>query len=224
MKKINLAIVDDDRLITKLLSDFLSQQENLEILFTALGGQEFLSKIEATKLLPDVLLLDLNMKQMTGIELTKIIRKEYPSIKIIVISSHYKSNFTGFMIKTGVSAFLPKGISPYDLKDIIQEVYTKGVYFLDEQIDILRNQLSSKTPKPILNPKNLLTERELEVLKLICRQKTAQEIGKELFVAKRTVEGHKNNLFAKTGTKNMAGLVIYAIQNELVNIKDIPNI
>ena len=88
----------------------------------------------------------------------------------------------------------------------------------------IRDQLSSKSRRPILDPKNLLTERELDVLKLICRQKTAQEIGKELFVAKRTVEGHKNNLFAKTGTKNMAGLVIYAIQNELINIKDIPSI
>ena len=224
MNNINLAIVDDDKLITKLLSDFLSKQENLQILFTALGGPEFLSKAEQSDILPDVLLLDLNMKEMTGIELTKIIRKEYPSIKIIVVSSHYKSNFTGFMIKTGVSAFLPKGISPYDLKEIIHEVYTKGVYFLDEQLGVIRDQLSSKSPKPILDPKNLLTERELDVLKLICRQKTAQEIGKELFVAKRTVEGHKNNLFAKTGTKNMAGLVIYAIQNELINIKDIPNI
>ena len=224
MNNINLAIVDDDKLITKLLSDFLSKQENLQILFTALSGPEFLSKAEQSDILPDVLLLDLNMKEMTGIELTKIIRKEYPSIKIIVVSSHYKSNFTGFMIKTGVSAFLPKGISPYDLKEIIHEVYTKGVYFLDEQLGVIRDQLSSKSPKPILDPKNLLTERELDVLKLICRQKTAQEIGKELFVAKRTVEGHKNNLFAKTGTKNMAGLVIYAIQNELINIKDIPNI
>ena len=161
---------------------------------------------------------------MTGIELTKIIRKEYPSIKIIVISSHYKSNFTGFMIKTGVSAFLPKGIAPYHLTEIIKEVYTKGVFFLEEQLEIIRTQLSSKSPKPILNPKNLLTEREMEVLNLICRQKTAQEIGKELFVTKRTVEGHKNNLFSKTGTKNMAGLVIYAVQNELINVNDLPNL
>ena len=224
MKNINLALVDDDKLITKLLSEFLANQEGLRILFTALSGPEFLSTIEQSDTIPDILLLDLNMKEMTGIELTKIIRKEYPSIKIIVISSHYKSNFTGFMIKTGVAAFLPKGISPYDLTDIIQDVYTKGVYFLDEQIDVLRNQLSTKTPRPILDPKDLLTERELDVLKLICRQKTAQEIGKELYVAKRTVEGHKNNLFAKTGTKNMAGLVIYAIQNEIIDIKELPNI
>jgi len=224
MRNINLAIVDDDKLITKLLSDFLIAQKGFEILFTALSGPEFLSTIEQSESIPDILLLDLNMKEMTGIELTKIIRKKYPSIKIIVISSHYKSNFTGFMIKTGVAAFLPKGISPYDLSEIIETVYAKGVYFLDEQVDVLRSQLSSKTPKPILDPKNLLTERELEVLKLICRQKTAQEIGKELYVTKRTVEGHKSNLFAKTGTKNMAGLVIYAIQNEILNIKDLPNL
>ncbi|MEM9545267.1 MAG: response regulator transcription factor [Bacteroidota bacterium] len=224
MNLITLALVDDDKLITKLLSDFLAAQENLNVLFTALGGKEFLDKINQSKTIPDILLLDLNMKEMTGIELTKIIRKEYPSIKIIVISSHYKRNFTGFMIKTGVSAFLPKGIAPYDLNDIIQEVYLKGVYFLDEQLEIIRSQISAKSPKPILNPKNLLTEREMEVLNLICRQKTAQEIGKELFVTKRTVEGHKNNLFSKTGTKNMAGLVIYAVQNELIDVNDLPSL
>jgi len=224
MTNINLAIVDDDKLITKLLSDFLKNQDGLSVMFTALSGPEFFSSLKQSDSVPDIVLLDLNMKEMTGIELTKIIRKDYPTIKIIVISSHYKSNFTGFMVKTGVAAFLPKGISPYDLTEIIQTVFAKGVYFLDEQIEVLRNQLSSKTPRPILDPKNLLTERELEVLQLICRQKTAQEIGEELYVAKRTVEGHKNNLFAKTGTKNMAGLVIYAIQNELINIKDLPNL
>jgi len=224
MRNINLAIVDDDKLITKLLSDFLSQQEGFHIMFTALSGPEFLSSLEKSSSIPDIILLDLNMKEMTGIELTKIIRRDYPSIKVIVISSHYKSNFTGFMIKTGVSAFLPKGISPHDLTDIIQEVYTKGVYFLDDQLDIVRKQLSPKSPKPILDPQNLLTDRELDVLKLICRQKTAQEIGKELYVTKRTVEGHKNNLFIKTGTKNMAGLVIFAIQNEIINIKELPDL
>jgi len=224
MKDISLAIVDDDQLITKLLHDFLKDQEHFHILFTALSGTEFLDKIQQSDAIPDILLLDLNMKGMTGIELTKIIRKEYPSIRVIVISSHYKNNFTGFMIKTGVAAFLPKGISPFDLTTIIQEVYAKGVYFLEEQIDVIRDQLSSKTPKPILDPKNLLTERELDVLKLICQQKTAQEIGDELFVTKRTVEGHKNNIFAKTGTKNMAGLVIFAIQNEIINLKDLPNL
>jgi len=224
MQIINLALVDDDKLITKLLSDFLGNQESFQILFTALSGQEFLTRMDQSDTIPDVLLLDLNMKEMTGIERTKIIRKEYPSIKIIVISSHYKRNFTGFMIKTGVSAFLPKGISPHDLTDIIHEVYSKGVYFLDEQLEIIRSQISSKSPKPILNPQNLLTEREIEVLNLICRQKTAQEIGEELYVTKRTVEGHKNNLFSKTGTKNMAGLVIYAVQNELINVNDLPNL
>lgn len=224
MDTITLAIVDDDQLITKLLNDFLGNQEHLNVAFTALSGQECLNQLDGLDSLPDILLLDLNMKEMTGIELTKILKVKYPNIKLIVISSHYKLNFTGFMIKTGVAAFLPKGISPYDLTEIIQEVYLKGVYFLDDQLEVIRKQLSSKTPRPILDPKNLLTEREMDVLKLICRQKTAQEIGKELYVTKRTVEGHKNNLFSKTGTKNMAGLVIYAIQNELINIREFPDL
>ncbi len=224
MNKINLAIVDDDQLIVNLLNDYLNDQEDLNVLFTALSGQDCISSLNQSKPLPDILLLDLKMKEMTGVELTRIIKKDYREIKVIVISSHYKSNFTGFMIKTGVSAFLPKGISPVHLSEVIREVYIRGVYFLDDQLEIIRKQLSSKSPKPILDPKNLLTEREMAVLKLICRQKTAQEIGQELYVTKRTVEGHKNNLFTKTGTKNMAGLVIFAIQNEIINIKDLPDL
>jgi len=224
MKSLKIAIVDDDQLITKLLNDFLANQAEMEVLFTALSGQECLTQLQEPELLPEVLLLDLNMEKMTGIELTKLLQKDYPSIKIIVISSHYKSNFTGFMIKTGVSAFIPKGISPAHLAEIIREVNLKGIYFLEEQLEVIRRQLSSKSPRPILDVKNLLTDREMDVLRLICRQKTAQEIGKELFVTKRTVEGHKNSLFVKTGAKNMAGLVIFAIQNELINLNDLPNI
>ncbi|MEM9822197.1 MAG: response regulator transcription factor [Bacteroidota bacterium] len=224
MKPIKLAIVDDDQLIAKLLHDYLNEQAGTTVQFIALSGANCLSKLEQTKPLPDIIILDLNMKEMTGVDLTKIIKRDYPSIKVIVISSHYKRNFTGFMVKTGVAAFLPKGISPIHLLAIIQEVYTKDIYFLEDQLEVIRKQLSAKTPKPVLNVQKMLSEREIEVLKLICQQKTAQEIGKELHVTKRTVEGHKNNLFAKTGTKNMAGLVIFAIQNEIIKLKDLPNL
>ena len=222
MKTISLAIVDDDTLIVSLLSSFLQQQNGIDVLFTSESGEDFLEIISTQKTLPDILILDLKMKKIDGIEVTTFLKTNYPSIHIIIMSSHYKKSFMGFMLKTGVSAFIPKGISPLLLVQIIKEVSLKGFYFMSDQLDIIRKQVSSKAPQPKLNQKDNLSEREIEVLKLICFQKTAKEIGEKLFIAPRTAEGHKNNLFVKTGAKNIAGLVIYAMQNKLIEIDGVP--
>lgn len=220
MSNISLAIVDDEVLIVSLLSDFFKEQSGIELCFTATSGEECLEAIER-ELIPDILILDLKMKGKSGVDILEAIKVSYPSIKTIVMSSHYKKSFTGFMLKTGVSAFIPKGVSPTEFLAIVKEVHEKGFFFEPEQLEVLREQVSSRVPKPTLSEKNFLSDREIEILKLICNQKTAKEIGDELFITQRTVEGHKNNLFIKTETKNVAGLVIYAIQNNLVNTDEI---
>jgi DNA-binding NarL/FixJ family response regulator len=221
MNKIAIAIVDDDALIVDLIKSFLEKQDQIDVVLTANSGEEFLPLLKDAPKLPHVVLLDLKMKEMSGVEVTNTLKAEYPDIHIIVMSSHYKLSFMGFMLKSGVSAFIPKGISTAELLTIIKEVAANGYYFLPEQLTILRNQISSKAPQPVLDDRNSLSEREIEILKLICQQKTATEIADTLFIATRTVEGHKNNLFAKTGAKNIAGLVIYAIQNQLVDASTI---
>ncbi|MHA3789404.1 LuxR C-terminal-related transcriptional regulator, partial [Flavobacterium hauense] len=166
--------------------------------------------------------LDLKMSGMDGVEVTQQLKDNYPGVKVIVISSHYQKLFMGFMLKTGVSAFLPKGISPVELVDIIRIVHRQGYYFKDDQLSVLRDQIPAKVPKPVLQEDELLSEREIEVLKLICQQKTAKEIGDLLYITQRTTEGHKNNLFAKTGARNIAGLVIYAIQQSIIRVDELP--
>lgn len=221
MKTISIALVDDDVLIVALLNDFLQKHENIHVCLTANSGEEFITMLPSQKQLPDILVIDLKMKVINGAEVADFLQLNYPSINTIVISSHYKKSLMGFMLKTGVSAFLPKGISPQQLVEIIKEVHQNGFYFMPDQLEVIRKQVSSKVPKPVLNDNNNLTERELEILKLICLQKTAKEIGEELFIAQRTVEGHKNNLFLKTETKNIAGLVIYAIQTGVIQTNEI---
>lgn len=222
MDKISIAIVDDEALIVALLADFLGEQENIDILFTAESGEEFLEKLSSQTNMPDIVVSDLKMKEIDGSELTVKLKSDYPEIQIIIMSSHYKRSFMGFMLKTGVSAFIPKGIVPKKLLEVIVEVSKKGFFFLPDQLEIIREQVSSKSPKPVLDNHNSISERELEVLRLICLQKTAKEIAEELYIAPRTVEGHKNTLFIKTGAKNIAGLVIYAIQKNFVKVEDIP--
>ena len=222
MENIKIAITDDDALIVSLLEGYLKSVEGIEVLFTAGDGQMLLERLAEAEPLPDVLLLDLKMEGMDGIEAAEQVKSRFPQVKIIVISSHYQRMFMGFMLKTGVSAFLPKGISPVELVDIIKTVQRQGYFFKEEQLEALRTQISGKSPKPALNDEEMLSEREKEVLRLICCQKTAKEIADALFISQRTAEGHKNTLFAKTGAKNLAGLVIYAIQHNVIRVEELP--
>jgi len=222
MKQIITAIVDDDTLVTNLLESYLNNQENIVVDFTAENGNELLLKLKESLRLPDVILLDLKMKEMDGTEITRILKSEYPSIKIMVMSSHYQKTFLDFMIKSGVAAFIPKGISPTLLIKAIETVHKNGVYFLDDQITNIKEEINDKEEFSILEDDKLLTAREKEILRLISMQKTAKEIGEILSITPRTVEGHKNNIFIKTGTKNIAGLVIYAIQHHIVTTEELP--
>ena len=222
METISIGIVDDDALIVNLLKNFLESQQDMNVVLTASNGRDCVDKLKEVEEVPQILLMDLKMDEMNGIETTQLLKKEFPEIKTIIISSHYKVSFMGFMLKTGVCAFAPKGISTADLIMIIKEVSERGYYFNQDQLEIIRDQLSSKFPKPVLEEENVLSEREIDVLRLLCQQKTAKEIGEKLFITKRTVEGHKNNLFVKTGAKNVAGLVIYAVQNGIINADSLP--
>lgn len=217
-KVIQLAIVDDEQLIVKLLEGFFSEEPHIHVLLAAFSGEAFIEQLSKLEQLPDIVLLDLRMKTLSGLDVTTILKEQYPSIHTIIISSHYKESFMGHMLKMGVSAFLPKGILPKQLLNIIEVVHDKGYYFLPEQVDVMRTQIAPKAPRPKFSLEATFTSREKEILQLICQQLTAQEIANKLFITKRTVEGHKNRLLSKTGVKNTAGLVIYAIQNNIVDI------
>ncbi|MEP0265340.1 response regulator transcription factor [Dokdonia sp.] len=216
----NLAIVDDDKLVVELLKNFFQETTTIEVVITAYNGVELIEALQENDTLPDMVLLDLRMDKMNGIDTMSVLKKEFPDIKIVVLSSHYKRSFMGFMLKSGANAFLPKEIEATKLLDILIEVHTKGHYFLPEQVDVIKEQLSSNTPKLTLASKDALSERELEVLKLICLQLTAREIGERLFITQRTVEGHKNRILLKTGVKNTAGLVLYSVQHNLIHPDD----
>ncbi len=221
MKNYSVALVDDDQLITDLLSEYFTNlAEHISIVFKANSGSEAIQNIN-NNLVPEILLLDLKMKEMDGLEVIKILRENHPEIKIVVMSSHYQSSFLGFMLKTGVAGFLPKDIAPRDLIKILDCVHYKGYYLHEDQVNMIRSQISNKVPVLELENENSLSDREVAVLKLLCQQKTAKEIGEQLFVTQKTVEAHKNSLFAKTGVKNLAGLVIFAIQKGYVDVNEL---
>ena len=214
-----LALVDDEQLIVTLLEQFFQAQPDVEVVLTANSGAALQQQLLNLEALPHVLLLDLRLPEMDGVAIAQWLQTHYPSIQVVVVSSHYQKTFMGYLLKTGVSGFLPKGILPQQLLEVVRTVRKQGYYFLPEQVDVMRQQITSKAPKPDLDAPIAITTREREVLELLCQQKTAQEIAEALFITKRTVEGHKNNLLSKTGMKNTAGLIVYAIKEGIVDLQ-----
>ncbi|MFY0603165.1 MAG: response regulator transcription factor [Flavobacteriaceae bacterium] len=221
MDKISIAITENNKLIANLLKDYLNKIEDFSVINLSYSGNSFLNFID-TGDIPDVLILDLRMEDGDGKHVINSLIERNIETNIIVLSSYYNPNYLGYMFKIGISAFIPKEISQENLIEIIRTVYRTGYYFDNEQILVLRKQIHSKNSDIPTKEKDLLTSRELDVLKLLCQQLTAKAIADKLFISKKTVETHKSNLLSKTGAKNIAGLVIFASQNNLIDLNEIP--
>lgn len=220
MKKINIIIVDDEQLFRSGIRFLLEREENFNVIFEANNGQELLDFISNTEDFPDVILMDLKMPEMNGIEATKAIHKSHPNIKIIALTSYDGKSFITNMIDVGASSYLLKNTSPKMVIHTINEVYKKEFYYSDKVLKIIHENIRSSSGKRIKSDLDtkLLSKREIDVLELICEQYTTSEIAEKLFISPRTVEGHRNNLLLKTQSKNVAGLVIYGIQKKLIEI------
>ncbi|MGO4820915.1 MULTISPECIES: response regulator [unclassified Flavobacterium] len=217
---VKIVLVDDEILFRKGISFLLDREENIDVIHEASNGVELLSFLNSSAIHPDIIIMDLKMPLLNGVEATKVIHKDFPKIKIIALSSYDSKSFVANMIDVGAVSYLVKNTTPQDLIKTIREVHSKGFYYNDYVMSILKETVlaSSNTKSPLES--NFLTSRENEVLQLICEQKTTAEIAEILFLSPRTVDGHRNNLLIKTGSKNIAGLVVYAVQNKIVLIYD----
>ncbi|WP_158840548.1 response regulator transcription factor [Polaribacter sp. L3A8] len=220
MKKINIIIADDEELFRKGIRFLLEREANLTISFEAENGKELIDFISNTEEKPDIILMDLKMPEINGVEATKIIHKKHPEIKIIALTSFDGKSFITNMIDVGASSYLLKNTSPKMVVHTINEVSDKGFYYDEKVLKIIHENIISSSGKRIKSDldKKLLSKREIDVLELICDQYTTAEIADKLFISPRTVEGHRNNLLLKTQSKNVAGLVIYGIQKKLIEI------
>ncbi|SDX99961.1 response regulator transcription factor [Flavobacterium degerlachei] len=217
--RIKIMLVDDEVLFRKGISFLLGREENIDIIQEASNGAELISFLNENESHPDIIIMDLKMPLLNGIEATKILHKEFPEIKIIALTSYDTPSFVANMINVGAVSYLVKNTTPQELLKTIKEVALKGFYYNEKVLKVIKEiDSSSKNNKSMLDS-NFITTREIEVLQLICEQKTNLEIGEMLFISPRTVEGHRNNLLLKTGSKNSAGLVVYAMQNDIVVIE-----
>lgn len=216
---IKIAIADDEQLFRKGISFLLEKEERFEIILEAENGQQLIDAINPENF-PDIILMDLKMPILNGVETTKIIHKNFPDIKIIALTSYDGKSFITNMIDVGASSYLLKNTSPKIVVHTINEVFDKGFFYDEKVLKTIHENLLSSSGKRIKSDldKRLLSNREIEVLELICEQYTTSEIAEKLFISPRTVDGHRNNLLLKTGSKNVAGLVIYGIQKKLIEL------
>lgn len=217
---ISIGIADDEALFRRGIRLILEDDPAFKIAFEAANGQELLDKIAAASQAPDVLILDLKMPVMDGIEAAKILRQQHPAILLIVVSSHVSKSFILNMIEIGAASYLGKSASPEEMVETIHTVMEKGFCYNSMVMEVIRESLSGKTiPKASSFTQPMeLTSREQEILQLICEEFTNAEIADKLYISNRTVEGHRNNLLSKLGCRNTAGLVVYALQHNLVKI------
>jgi DNA-binding NarL/FixJ family response regulator len=212
-----VAIADDEALFRRGMQMILGDYPDLRFMLEAENGEALLAKIRASEELPEVLLLDLKMPVMSGVDAAEIIRREFPSIHIVVVSSHFSAAFILNMIEIGAAAYLGKNAHPDEVVETIRMVREKGFYYNGMVMEIIRANMTGQSQvKPQRGFQVELTLREKEILQLICGEFTTPEIASKLFISSRTVEGHRNNLLAKLGCRNVAGLVAHAFQQGLV--------
>ncbi len=212
MSLINILIVDDHQMVREGIKSIFKDEENLQIVGEAANGKEALEVLPKSK--PDIILADISMPLLNGIELMKEIQKTHPGQKVIALTMLNEAQHVTQMIKAGARGYLLKNCGSRELKKAIKIIHEGGTYYSPEVEAILRQSWSGKKSQR-LSVDIPMTKRELEVLHLICKEFTNQEIAGKLFISQRTVDAHKRNLLEKTGTKNIAGLVLYAIEKQL---------
>jgi len=216
--EINLVLADDEELFRVGMSHILSRDSEINIVHQASNGKELLDYLENTELLPDVIIMDIKMPQLNGVEATKAIHKTYPEVSIIALTTYNTKPFIRNMIDVGASAYLVKNSPPSKVLHTIKQVFYNGFYYDKLVMSVLNDRFATKnsaSEKTVFD-EDFLSPREKEVLELICKQFKTTEIAEQLFISPRTVEVHRKNLLDKTGVKNIAGLVIFAINNDLI--------
>ena len=215
MQVIKVAIADDHKIFRKGVVLSLRPFTNIKFVLEAENGDELLNNfVEAD---PEVVLMDLRMPGKDGIETTKILSQQYPNVHVIVLSMYEDERFVYHLMENGAHGYLLKNAEPQEIRRAIMDVCEKG-YYLNNFVNriLLKRSHAKQKVVPSLNNEITLSDKEREVLKLICMEFTAQEIAQKMEISPRTVEAIKDRLMERFGSKNTAGLVFFAVKNNLV--------
>lgn len=217
MDSINLAIADDHKIFREGLKAILEDIPAFQIILEAGNGKELIERLPAKK--PDVVLMDIKMPLMDGMQATAYIHEHFPEVKVLALSMYHEDKYIVDMMKAGASGYILKNAEPREIIEAVTTVHSREFYFNERLSVTLVKQLVGHHAVGGEGEKDAdLNERETEILALICQEYTNLEIAEKLFLSVRTVEGYRTRLFEKIGSKNVAGLVIYAIKHGVISI------
>lgn len=215
-KIIKLIIAEDQELLRKSFISLLKEDPSIEIIGEAANGKELLDLLKYQD--PDIVLLDIEMPVMNGIEALNIIMKRFPDVKVVILSMHTGTAFISELMTRGARAYLPKNCDADTLFEALHTVNSEGYYF-DKCVSeaMLKGLQKEKSINPLLD-ELALSEREIDILKRLCAGKTNKEISKSLKISVSTIDYHRGNLYRKTKSKNLIDLLKYALKNGMVSL------
>lgn len=212
--KTKILLVDDHEMIRDAIKFYFKNDPDYEIAEEAQNGLEALEILASKEI--DIMMTDINMPEMNGIELMESVKEKHKDLKVLVLSMVNEANYINKMIALGASGYVLKNTSRNEMREALDKIIKGEDYYAEEVYKTIVNSIARKTPKQRLTIDASLSDREKEILLLIVNEYSNQEIADKLFISTRTVESHKRNLLEKTGCKNVAGLVMYAIERNIV--------
>ncbi|HBX51319.1 MAG: hypothetical protein A2275_04635 [Bacteroidetes bacterium RIFOXYA12_FULL_35_11] len=211
---INILVVDDHQIFIDGIKLVLRKAGNIKVVAQALSGKQAIEIVSQQQI--DLVLTDIQMPEMSGTELIKWIKKEFPQIKILVLTSYNERNTISEIIDSEAEGYILKNVDKHELIAAINKIYAGGVYFCNEAVSIMLDNMKPEKKQAGLQVKEL-TIREVEILQLICQEYSNVEIAAKLFISPLTVETHRKHIFHKTNSKTIVGLIKFAIFNNIVS-------
>jgi len=212
MNKIDIIIVDDHMLFSQALNGLISNFNEFNVLTVLNNGKELVDYFSTNNKLPQIVLMDIQMPIMNGIEATQWLKENKPEMKVLALSMEANEDTILKMLRAGAKGYLLKDIHPSILQHALNEVHSKGFYYTENVTSTLLNSID----KPEQSNAIILKERELEFLKLCCSEMTYKQIAEHMFLSPKTVENYREALFEKLEAKTRIGLVLYAIREKIV--------
>lgn len=222
MERIKVGLVEDQNLFREGIKALINKDDRLSVVFESPDGYSLLERLQHADEIPDVMLIDLSLppdgkKEYSGWKVLSVLIDAYPEMKKLILSVNNDPYVIANIIEKGANGYLIKDADAKEVQDGIVIAHEKGSYINQQALEALLQRSSGKEQK-FSGIKNNISERELDVLQLLSRGMTTQEIASKLFISEKTVNGHRYNLLQKTGAKNAAGLVMYAVKHGLVEI------
>jgi DNA-binding NarL/FixJ family response regulator len=219
MEKIKLGIADDHKIFRNGLKATLEDCADFDLILEASNGKQLIAMLASAPVKPDVMLMDIKMPELDGIQTTAQVKQLYNKIKVLALSMFNEDKYIVDMMKAGASGYLLKNAEPEEIIEAISTVYHKDYYFNEHLSITLIKQLAGNTQTGNFGQSlSDFNEREIEVLKLVCQEYSNQEIADKICLSVRTVEGYRARLFEKTKSKNLVGLVIFAVKTGIISV------